>query len=821
MADVYLVSARGPAGFTKLLVAKELRTELANDDQFIGMFLAEARLAARLQHPDVVQTYEVTRAGSRYFLTMEYLDGQPLHRALLRLNREREVVRLFYLRAIVAALSGLHYAHELTNYDGTPLGIVHRDVSPHNLFVLYSGHVKLVDFGIAKMSGGAMDTQSGVVKGKAAYMSPEQAMAKPTDRRADIYSCGVMLWEALSGRRMWAGFDDVAILGRLLEGNLPRLERGAGDVPKRLGEICERALSFDPDARFASAEEMRSELSDAMNALGMESRVEEMGRLCVSVFEKERADLSHTIRRHMADLADRRFKSLSELSTEPFPRDTTETSGPTLRDAETRAEGMSRSDVGRVPDRLARRPWLAWGAFVVVGAGFLLVLSNVLSGDGAKVAPMASATPEPLQKQPQSAARVSPRCNDPNPPVVELSGEIESDATLSCDKSYLLKFNVFVVPGVTLTIENGTVVRGDNATHAALIVQPGGRLVARGTRERPIVFTSNRPSEERKPGDWGGVVLLGRAPINLIDEHGVRQRGKVEGITATGEYGGDDPNDDSGVLSYVRIEYPGNELGPGNELNGLTMAGVGRGTRIDHVQVRMASDDCFEFFGGTVDAKHLVCQSSGDDGFDWDFGYRGRLQFLVLQYDRAAPPSDNGIEGDNDPDGSPNEPRSSPTIYNATLCGRLHADSKESYGLLVRRGTRAVLGNSIVTGFHAAVDLRDRGTELVVMGSIFADNVVHPVAFPELGQGSASLADDDFGLDEVLAFGREPSNGANLPPGFDCSDASAPRLGPDQPLHAVHLPPNDGFFEAARYVGAVRDATDDWYRDVWTSWAER
>src|SRR5262249_53875604 len=149
-------------------------------------------------------------------------------------------------------------------------------------------------------------------------------------------------------------------------------------------------------------------------------------------------------------------------------------------------------------------------------------------------------------------------------------------------------------------------------------------------------------------GDWGGLLLLGQAPTNLRDQGGAPARGKVEGIAAGVSYGGLRPEDDSGVLSYVRIEYSGVEIAPGNEINGPPLAGVGRGPQIDHVQVRHTADDCFEFFGGTVNARYLICQHPGDDGFDWDLGYQGKLQFLLLKEDPVQDNDSNGFEGDND-----------------------------------------------------------------------------------------------------------------------------------------------------------------------------
>jgi hypothetical protein len=192
-----------------------------------------------------------------------------------------------------------------------------------------------------------------------------------------------------------------------------------------------------------------------------------------------------------------------------------------------------------------------------------------------------------------------------------------------------------------------------------------------------------------------------------------------------------------------------------------------------------------------------------------------------LQYDRNAPPSDNGFEGDNDPNGSSNEPRSNPTIYNATLCGRNHADARESYGMLVRRGTRVTLGNSIVTGFHAAIDVRDRGTEPLLFGVRFGGNIAQPIAFPELATGTGARADDDFGFDEIASFQRDGANSTRLPEGLDCSDPKQPEFAPHEAIGGVAPPPDDGFFTPVSYVGAVRDTADDWYRTSWARWSER
>jgi len=225
-----------------------------------------------------------------------------------------------------------------------------------------------------------------------------------------------------------------------------------------------------------------------------------------------------------------------------------------------------------------------------------------------------------------------------------------------------------VKPGAVLTIEKGTKIMGDSASKAILLVEAGAKIVAEGTADEPIVFTSQAAEGVRRAGDWGGLVLLGKAPVNYPGG-----KGNIEGIlkTVSGtEFGGTDADDNSGVLKYVRVEYAGVVLSPDNEVNGITFGGVGRGTTVEYVQVRHALDDCFEFFGGTVNAKHLVCQYNQDDGFDFDNGFSGKLQFLVLQQDPNHPGEDNGFESDNDAQGSANAPLTNPTVFNATICAK-------------------------------------------------------------------------------------------------------------------------------------------------------
>lgn len=261
MAEVFLAYVDGPAGFRKLVVIKRLHEHLLDEPGFLDMFLDEARLAARLNHPNVVQTYEVDEIDGQLYLAMEYLDGQPLDRIRKRCTAHGVICPpRVAARVAIGALEGLSYAHGLTDYDGTPLEVVHRDISPHNVFVTYEGSVKLLDFGIAKASTHLSETQAGVVKGKLAYIAPEQGRGHPIDQRADLWSMGVVLWESLANRRLFQGGNDRATLSAALLDPIPDLREVALGVPEALARVCEKALYRDPDRRYQTAREMKDDL---------------------------------------------------------------------------------------------------------------------------------------------------------------------------------------------------------------------------------------------------------------------------------------------------------------------------------------------------------------------------------------------------------------------------------------------------------------------------------------------------------------------------------------------------------------------------------
>jgi serine/threonine-protein kinase len=317
MAVVYLAASQGPRGFSKLVVVKQLKEEFSSDNEFSAMFVDEARLAARLNHPNIVQTYEVEEQGGRFFIVMEYLEGQPLSQVRTRLSKLGAPLRDQQARVLRDVLEGLHHAHELVDYDGTKLFVVHRDVSPHNVIITYGGEAKLVDFGIAKAADSTSQTRTGVIKGKLAYMAPEQAFGKPVDRRADIFSIGVILWEAITGRRMWKGNAEGAIAHRLSVGDVPKITDFVPEPPPMLKAICERALAVRADDRYPTAAAMRQDLDQYLASLAPQNKpsARDLGTITAQAFAEERTRISGLVEAQM-----RALRATSETASLEVPR---------------------------------------------------------------------------------------------------------------------------------------------------------------------------------------------------------------------------------------------------------------------------------------------------------------------------------------------------------------------------------------------------------------------------------------------------------------------------------------------------------------------
>jgi hypothetical protein len=402
-----------------------------------------------------------------------------------------------------------------------------------------------------------------------------------------------------------------------------------------------------------------------------------------------------------------------------------------------------------------------------------------------------------------------------------ISGEITANTTWSAGTTYILDDLTYVVNDSTLTIEPGTTILG-SGVGSALIVTRGSRLVAEGTASEPIVFTSARAEGSRNPGDWGGVALLGAASVNVADP-------LLEGIEALGDrgaYGGTDDAHNCGSLEYVRIEFSGFEFSMDNELQALTLAGCGTGTNIDYVQAHRSSDDGFEVFGGKVDIKHAVLSNNQDDSLDWDFGWTGRAQFLVVRHDASQ--SDAGFEADNGNPSTEATPRSEPNIFNVTLVG---GEGSTSPGMVLRRGTWGAVHNAIITGFPVSgVDIRDAfsvdGTEtdpprLLVANSIFFQNGSEGTEHAD-ADGEGDDDDDEGFVESTYLADAAFANRLGVDPGLpDAANVTAPNLVPPatSPAATGGLTPPEGFDVSATYVGALPPGGPDWTAE-WTAFPE-
>lgn len=421
------------------------------------------------------------------------------------------------------------------------------------------------------------------------------------------------------------------------------------------------------------------------------------------------------------------------------------------------------------------------------------------------------------------------------PPVV-LEGDITEDLTLTRGSVYLLRSGVFVREPATVRIEAGTTLLGESRTSAILVLERGARLEAVGTPTHPVVFTSDRPVGSRRRGDWGGVVFLGRGDNNLPLKENL-----AEGLSSLHWGGGVNVivGDDSGRLSYVRIEYAGAEIAPDVELSGLSLFAVGSGTQLDHIQVKHGLDDGFEFYGGHCDLKYAVATGIADDSFDYSFGWRGRGQFWVAQQHAGA--ANRGIEADNSEDEFVARPRTVPIIANATLIGAPAEDGTtgpgSDTGILLRRGSGSVIYNSVIAGFNeAGLDLDGLETREHDAGELIVDHCVfwrNSECF-ETGDCESTEcplpAPCDFG-DCGIAF-TTVEFGAALNPHNICDPARSPIADPFDlvepdfrprdsaledpfPIHEL-----DPFFDEAPYRGAAPPAGLDWTREAWISYLE-
>ena len=289
MAEVFIGRMTGEQGFEKLLVIKKLLPHLGETDEWANFFIDEAKLAALLQHDNIVHVYDFGKIQESYYIAMEYLFGKDLEPIMARAAKTKQALPLDIVLYIVSKIcDGLDYAHRLKNLKGEPLHIIHRDISPQNIFITYDGKVRIIDFGIAKTADQSTKTQMGIIKGKVAYMSPEQAGGQVIDHRSDIFSVGIVLYEMITGQRMFSG-NTVQILSRVKKIEFEPPEQIVRDLPPKLVRILHRSLAGNPDERYQTCGAMLNDVDDCLYQLSLRPNARTMSLFMKTLFEKEYA----------------------------------------------------------------------------------------------------------------------------------------------------------------------------------------------------------------------------------------------------------------------------------------------------------------------------------------------------------------------------------------------------------------------------------------------------------------------------------------------------------------------------------------------------
>ncbi|NMP29930.1 hypothetical protein HII17_00025 [Thalassotalea sp. M1531] len=399
--------------------------------------------------------------------------------------------------------------------------------------------------------------------------------------------------------------------------------------------------------------------------------------------------------------------------------------------------------------------------------------------------------------------------------VQVIDGQVDEDTTLaSSDGSkpvfYAISGALEVMADATLTIEKDAVLFGQSGNDY-LVVHRDGKIMAEGTKQEPIIFTSLQDvkGEEATAGQWGGIVILGNAPSNKCPSDGSECALQVEGVAEGAVFGGEDWEDNSGVLKYVVVKFAGYEIAPDNELNGVTFGGVGSGTTVDYLQVHANADDGVEFFGGAVDVKHLVLTGNKDDSIDWDNGFKGRIQHVFVQHAANAGEANRAIEADNDGSTPDKEPMSNPTIANMTIIGNnFDTADKDSEGIYLREGTSASIYNTVVTGPSEMGECLEFEAGQTVTNAE-SGNIVFQNSTMACNNGENFKGSDGFDL--AAWFTAEDSNMVSTSILVDedgVPSAQSPLLGAGQDVSAV-----DTWFDVTDYQGAF-DGSSDW-REGW------
>ncbi|HYP99278.1 MAG TPA: serine/threonine-protein kinase [Polyangiaceae bacterium] len=406
MAEVYLAAWEVAPFVHRPVVVKRLHPHFNEDPRLVQMFLDEARLITQLDHPHIVKTLEAGVIDGRCCIAMEYLEGQPLQRVLRRANERGGLAPHIAVSIAISVLDGLHYSHETKDAEGQPLEIVHRDVSPQNVFVSNDGQVKVLDFGIAKANSQEGRTATGIVKGKVGYIAPEQARAENVDRRADIWSVGVLLWESLTGARLFKAETDAATLGLTLQGQIPSAGSRRVGVPEELEGVLMRALQRDPALRYQTAGAMRKDLEGWLARAGFSRDARVIAGLMKDLFTTEIIEQKRLVSVLMA-------RSDCTPPAPPSNRSPSSTSALYLKVPQT--SGATSAELTRMHDQmeeLGKRHRRAFrGMFALVGALLLItcvaVFLNVSRGSASAAHPvptanLAAALPAP-KAQPAAA----------------------------------------------------------------------------------------------------------------------------------------------------------------------------------------------------------------------------------------------------------------------------------------------------------------------------------------------------------------------------------------------------------------------------------
>jgi len=428
MGEIWLAERRGYSGFSKRVVIKTILEVFSEDPELVEMFLEEGRIAAGLTHPNIAQTFDLGRIGNVYYIAMEYVAGKDLRNLLLaNIDRRQHIPLNLVLRIIAQTCEGLYYAHTWSTPDGQTAGIVHRDISPQNILVTFDGTVKIVDFGIAKATHKMGKTRSGVLKGKYAYMSPEQVRGQPVTHRADLWSLGVVMYELVTSRRLFKRDSEMATLDAVLEAQVPSITRLDDGIPEAVERVLMKALAKNPDKRYRDAREMQLALEEVMLATNLPASSAHLSAYLKELFqgqEEARPGSISRMDRQMESLPSAADKQGLQLErTRPF------TPGLDLESVSRKVDGLTRNLIA-ARERSGRRrnaPVLVWSVAGLLAIGLSALVWLLMTGEP-QAAVGLDAGPPP-HEEPSQVALLGPDAG----PAEAQDAEPAADAGLGID----------------------------------------------------------------------------------------------------------------------------------------------------------------------------------------------------------------------------------------------------------------------------------------------------------------------------------------------------------------------------------------------------